>query len=60
MMANFTQDAVISLTAEEISMQVKMNHIGVFSGVVLATMVTYDASEYSIFSISFRASLRVL
>ena len=45
-MANFTQDIVVQLPADELSTYVKGYQIGTYSQIVLATMVTYDASEF--------------
>ena len=44
-MANFTQDIVVPLPADEAPSWVQNNQVGVYTGVVLATLVTYDAGE---------------
>ena len=44
-MANFTQDTVVSIPGDEVATWVKANQIGIYTSVVLATMVTYDTSE---------------
>ena len=45
-MANFTQDTVIPIPANEVPTLVKSYQIGIYTETVLATMVIYDASEY--------------
>ena len=45
-MANFTQDTSVQLPADEAPTLVKEYRIGTYSQIVLATMVTYDASEF--------------
>ena len=45
-MANFTQDTVVPLPADEVPAWVKANQVGTYTQLVLATMVTYDASEF--------------
>ena len=45
-MANFTQDTMIPIPADEVPSWVESDQVGVYTGVVLATMVTYDASEF--------------
>ena len=44
-MANFTQDIVVPMPAEVVPSWVKVGQVGIYTGVVLATVVTYDASE---------------
>ena len=46
-MENFTQDTVIPEPAYLVPAWVKSDQVGIYTGVVLATMVTYDASELS-------------
>ena len=45
-MTNFTQDTVVPLPADEVSTWVKAQQDGIYTGVVLVTMVVYDASEF--------------
>ena len=44
-MANLTQNAVVPLPADEVPGWVKNFRIETYTQTVLATMVTYDASE---------------
>ena len=45
-MANFTQDTVVSIPGEDVPSWVKSDQIGIYTDVILATMVTYDAGEF--------------
>ena len=45
-MANFTQDTAVTIPADEVPAWVKSYQVGTYAGVVLATMVAYDASEF--------------
>ena len=45
-MANFTQDTSVQLPVDEVSTYVKEYRIEAYSQIVLATVVTYDASEF--------------
>ena len=45
-MANFSQDTVVPIPANEVFSWVKSYQIGIYTETVLATMVTYDAGEY--------------
>ena len=44
-MANFTQNTVVSLPADEVTSFVKSDQVAIYTGVVFATMVAYDAGE---------------
>ena len=45
-MANFTQDTAVTIPADEVPAWVKAQQVGIYTGVVLVTMVIYDASEF--------------
>ena len=45
-MATFVQDTSVQLPADEASTWVESYQTGIYTGTVLATMVTYDAGEY--------------
>ena len=42
-MANFTQDTVVPIPADEVPSWVKGDQVGITVAVILASMVTYDA-----------------
>ena len=44
-MANFTQEATIPLPAEEVPTWMKANQVAIYTDIVVATVLTYDASE---------------
>ena len=47
-MANLTQDTIVSIPADEVPLWVKGDQVGIYANAVLATMITYDASEFPV------------
>ena len=46
-MANFSRDIVVPISADDMLAWAKSNRVAIYTETVLATMVTYDTSEFS-------------
>ena len=45
-MSNFTQNTVVPIPTEEVPSWVKGDQVALYTNVILATVVNYDASEF--------------